>query len=92
MTQSTKAAVSKGSILIVDDDTKQLRAASRLLQQAGYRVLEASGGEEGQRLAAHHRPELLLVDVVLPEVDGVEICRQESKQTPWLFLPLVTKF
>ncbi len=63
-------------ILIVDDDPHVLRAHSRLLRQAGYRVFEAHTGEECLGLAQENKPDLILLDVVLPDVDGVEVCRR----------------
>jgi PAS domain S-box-containing protein len=63
-------------ILIVDGDPLLLRAASRLLKRVGYQVFEAANGMEGQRLAVQYQPELILLDVVLPDIDGVEICRR----------------
>mgnify|MGYP001824715208 CR=1 FL=1 len=63
-------------ILIVGVDPSLSRGVSRLLRQGSHQVLEATSGEEGLHLAAEHRPELLLVSVDLPDVDGVEFCRQ----------------
>ncbi len=63
-------------ILVVDDDPYLLRATSRLLKQAGYEVVEAETGQEGLRLAQEQRPELILLDVVLPDVTGFEVCRR----------------
>ncbi len=78
----------KARILVVEADTQLLRAASQLLRQAGYQVLEAASGEQGWRLAQELRPELLLVAVVLPDVDGIEFCRQ-LKAAPTLSGSLV---
>ena len=64
----------KARILVVDADAQSLRATSQLLRRAGYQILEATSGEQGWRLAAEHRPELLLVAVTLPDVDGIELC------------------
>ena len=66
----------RSRILVVEADAQLLRATSQLLRQAGYQVLEATSGEQGWHLAAEHRPELLLVAVILPEVDGIKLCQQ----------------
>ncbi len=63
-------------ILVVDDDPFLLEVNTRLLRRAGYGVLEAATGLEGLRLARQHRPDLVLLDVVLPDIDGFEVCRQ----------------
>jgi PAS domain S-box-containing protein len=63
-------------ILIVDDDPHLRRAHSRLLRKSGYRVLEAATGRDALRLAKEARPGLILVDVVLPDIDGLEVCRR----------------
>ena len=75
-------------ILIVGADPQLLIDASRLLRQAGYQVLEATSGEQGLRMAAEHRPELLLVDMPLPDMDGIEVC-QQLKAHPALAASLV---
>ena len=63
-------------VLVVDDEPQMLRAVSRLLRSAGYGVVEASTGNEGLRLAKENRPDLILLDVVLPDVNGIEVCRR----------------
>jgi PAS domain S-box-containing protein len=63
-------------ILVVDDQEHLLRANSRLLRQAGYQVLEAATGSEGLRLASEQHPDLVLLDVVRADMDGLEVCRR----------------
>jgi PAS domain S-box-containing protein len=63
-------------ILIVEDDPHLLQATSRLLRRAGHEVLEAATGSDALRLSGEQRPDLILLDVVLPDADGVEICRR----------------
>ncbi|MGD9316360.1 MAG: PAS domain-containing protein [Anaerolineae bacterium] len=63
-------------ILVIDDEPLLLRATSRLLVEAGYQVLEAAAGGEGLRLAREARPDLVLLDVMLPDMDGLEVCRR----------------
>jgi two-component system, cell cycle response regulator DivK len=57
-------------ILIVEDNEKNLKLVRDLLRFKGYRTLEAGTAAEGLRLAAEHRPELILMDIQLPDMDG----------------------
>ena len=62
-------------ILIVEDNDKNLKLARDLLERTGYRVLAVGTGEEGVRLAKEHRPDLVLMDVQLPGMDGFAALR-----------------
>src|SRR5215472_8117342 len=64
------------SILLVDDDPALLQLYSHVLHMEGYEVLEASRGLEGLRLARERRPDLVLLDVRMPDLSGIEVCRQ----------------
>ncbi len=75
MTQS-KDPASAARVLIVDDEPFLLHSTSRLLTDAGYQVVEAATGSEGLRLAREVRPDLILLDVILPDMDGMEVCRR----------------
>lgn len=63
-------------VLIVDDDPDVLFATSRVVKSAGYEVLEATTGLECIETAGAKRPDLILLDVVLPDADGTELCRR----------------
>jgi PAS domain S-box-containing protein len=63
-------------ILLVDDEPDLLQLTSHLLEKADYQVLTASTGRDALRLAREHRPSLILLDVMLPDGNGIEICRQ----------------
>ncbi len=63
-------------ILVVDDEPLILRATSRLLTKAGYEVIEAATGKEGLRLVKETRPELVLLDVMLPDISGLQVCHR----------------
>jgi PAS domain S-box-containing protein len=63
-------------ILVVDDDADLLRLTSILLKKAGYEVLEATTGANALRLARELEPDLVLLDVMLPDINGLEVCRQ----------------
>jgi len=58
-------------ILVVDDDPRNLRLAVTMLEQAGHKVLSAAGGAEGVEAALAHAPDLVLMDVQMPGMDGV---------------------
>ena len=64
------------SILVVDDDTRLREILALCLRRAGYEVQEAMTGYEGLELARKHLPSLVLLDVKLPDVSGVEICKK----------------
>lgn len=63
-------------ILVVDDDPIILRVTTYLLESAGYEVLEAATGDEGLRLVEAERPGLVLLDVMLPGLNGLDVCKQ----------------
>ena len=63
-------------ILIVEDNEKNLKLFRDLLRFKGFRVLEASTAELGLALATEHRPDLILMDIQLPDVDGVTALRR----------------
>ena len=65
-----------GLILLVDDDSAILYLFSTCLRSEGYEVLEASTGQQGLQLAQTRRPDLMLLDVGLPDINGMEVCRQ----------------
>jgi two-component system cell cycle response regulator DivK len=62
-------------VLIVDDNQKNLKLAREVLRAAGFRTLEAASGTEGMALAAQHVPDLILMDIRLPDMDGADAAR-----------------
>lgn len=78
----------KGSILVVDDDEDILRLVSSALKARGFNVLTASTGTDGVRLCASEHPDLVILDIELPDRDGIDVC-QEIRRTnvvPIIFL------
>jgi len=61
-------------ILVVDDDPMILRALEHILGREGYEVLTAANGLEGLRMAQERTPDLIILDVMLPGLDGFEVC------------------
>jgi two-component system KDP operon response regulator KdpE len=75
-------------VLVIDDEPQIRRAVRAGLERNGYNVLLASSGEEGLDLAALHPPDLVVLDLAMPGVDGFEVCRQlrEWSQVPIIVL------
>ena len=63
------------TILVVDDAPDRLRLTAELLTQSGYRVLTAGHGREGYKIAEQTGPDLIVSDVAMPVMDGIELCR-----------------
>lgn len=63
------------TLLVIEDDIDLCHVLEYNLQQAGYQVLSAATGDEGLRLAAQHLPDLVLLDLMLPDVSGMQVCR-----------------
>jgi two-component system, OmpR family, KDP operon response regulator KdpE len=63
-------------ILVVDDEIEIVRALQRSLAAHGYKVFTANSGEEAFELTSRHRPDLLLLDLLLPGMSGLEVCRR----------------
>ncbi|HAM51697.1 MAG TPA: hypothetical protein DCP92_13820 [Nitrospiraceae bacterium] len=70
----------KGKILIVEDDTVNRTFFESLLREKGYQVLSAMDGEEALALIKRESPSLILIDVSIPKVTGVEVLRQSREQ------------
>ncbi len=66
----------RASVLNVDDYAPGLYARTKVLRQAGFDVLEASTGNQTLKLASEHRPDVILLDVNLPDMHGFEVCRR----------------
>ncbi len=63
-------------ILVVEDNTKNLKLVRDVLQFAGFEIIEATTGEDGVELMATEHPDLVLMDLQLPGIDGAEALRQ----------------
>jgi two-component system phosphate regulon response regulator PhoB len=73
--------VSKAQILIVEDDPSLAEVLEYNLRQDGYKTAVANNGQEGLRLARQQSPDLVLLDLMLPMVDGLEVCRRLRADT-----------
>jgi pilus assembly protein CpaE len=76
-------------ILIADDDTSTLRTLSHALQREGYEVHPAQDGVEAMQLVEEKRPDLLILDVVMPQMDGHEVCRRLRRKPEFARMPVI---
>jgi two-component system KDP operon response regulator KdpE len=77
---------SRPRVLVCDDEPQILRALRVILRDAGYEALLASDGEEALDIAAVRAPEAAIIDLVLPDIDGVEVCRRLRE---WSEMPII---
>ncbi len=70
------------SVLVVDDEELTLRTISRGLRAEGYEVCTAGSGEDALRVFGEENPDLILLDIVLPGIDGVEVLRRMKSANP----------
>jgi len=76
-------------ILVVEDNPLNLKLVRDVLQVAGYEIVEAHSGEEGLLAAAEHPPDLVLMDLQLPGIDGAETLRRLRSGTLGTEVPVV---
>ncbi|MCO4783102.1 MAG: response regulator [Candidatus Cloacimonetes bacterium] len=82
-------------ILVADDSATLRQRICEFMKLEGFETIEASNGEEAVELAFEHRPDLILLDVVMPKISGIDVCKQlkrsgEFQQTPILMLTVKT--
>ena len=76
-------------ILIVEDEPKNLKLLRDLLQATGYETIEATDGEEGVELAKAMKPDLILMDIMMPKMDGLEATRIIKADDKTKHIPIV---
>jgi two-component system cell cycle response regulator DivK len=76
-------------ILIVEDNPQNLKLVRDTLQVKGYRTIEAGTGEEGVQLAREHQPALVLMDIQLPRISGIEAFRQLRADPTTRTIPII---
>jgi two-component system, OmpR family, alkaline phosphatase synthesis response regulator PhoP len=75
--------MSRAKVLIVDDEPNILVSLEFLMEQAGYAVDVARDGDEAMTKIADFRPDLILLDVMVPGTDGFQICRRVRQNPAW---------
>ncbi|MCB9705290.1 MAG: response regulator [Myxococcales bacterium] len=78
-----------GTILVADDSAGDRAAARSILEEAGYKVVEAVDGNQALELTNREAPDLVILDVVMPKIGGLEACRILKAQTQGTYLPVL---
>jgi len=77
------------TVLIIEDNDKNMKLARDVLQAKGYQTLEAVTGEEGVKLAGEKKPDLVLMDIQLPGINGIEAFKQIRGDAATRAIPVV---
>jgi two-component system response regulator VicR len=75
--------MSKPKILIVEDELSLVEALSRKFTKAGYEVLEANDGEAGLKIGLEEKPDVVMLDILMPKMDGMETMKQIRQDKKW---------
>lgn len=76
-------------ILLVDDEPDIVAVTTTRLETAGYQVISALDGEKGLALARSERPDLIILDLMLPKIDGFKICRMLRFDEKFEHIPII---
>ena len=76
-------------ILVVEDDPKSRKLVRDLLQVSGYETVEATNGKQGVELARSRKPDLILMDIIMPEMDGYTACHAIRMEKATQAIPVV---
>src|SRR5215472_16838117 len=77
------------TVLVIDDDPLTLRVLEHYLQRAGYQMISAHNGREGIKLARRQLPQLIILDVMMPDMDGWTVLRRLQKMEKTKGIPIV---
>lgn len=79
----------KNKILLIDDDTKIIAALKNFLQQSGYRIIEAYNGAMGYKFLQEEKPDLIIIDMLIPGIAGLELCRKIKENPDYSKIPVL---
>ena len=79
----------RGTVLIVDDNPANLRLLTQMLKEQGYRVRVANNGAQAVKSVRSNPPDLLLLDIIMPEMDGYEVCKYLKTNEQYRNIPVV---
>lgn len=76
-------------VLVVDDDSRIVEVFSAVLERDGYRILSAYDGQAALEIVRREQPDVIVLDVILPGLDGIEVCRQIKSAPETRFVPVI---
>ena len=76
-------------VLVVDDELEIRDLLSKFLTEEGYEVIVASNGEEAIELAKRENPQVILLDIMMPGMDGIETCKRLKAEEKTRFIPII---
>jgi len=83
--------MAKTKLMIVDDEVDLLAELRPLMERSGYQVFSASNGEQALEIAAREKPDLIILDVLMPKLDGRNVLRRLRESGNWTPVILLTK-
>jgi len=89
MTTNLASTTATQSVLVVDDQEHNLQVVGTVLSMMGYDVTPAISGEQALKRIAARRPDLILLDVVMPDMDGLSVCREILANRDWKDIPII---
>jgi CheY-like chemotaxis protein len=76
-------------ILIVEDNPQNMKLVLMTLESRGYEIIKATDGEEALKVAEKERPDLILMDIQLPKMDGLEVTRRLKQMPAFSHIPII---
>jgi DNA-binding response OmpR family regulator len=81
--------MSKKRILVVDDESELVKAIQIRIELAGYEILVACNGREGLEKARKEKPDLIILDLMLPKMDGYKVCAMLKHDARYMKIPII---
>ena len=89
MTHPPRPTATTGTVLVVDDDRAARDVMASALMKEGYRVISAAGGRDGLRLARERRPDAIVLDIIMPDLDGWAVLRSLKADAELCDIPVI---
>jgi DNA-binding response OmpR family regulator len=86
---SVKKIKQDGTVLVIDDDPMSVKLTSSILEDSGYKVLKAYGGKEGIEIAKEKNPQLIILDLMMPEMTGFDVLDELKKYNETKDIPVI---